>query len=132
MDREDTGERKRRHAENLGLSKYFVNGGIYGGNDPGYTNKLTFLQKLMQGGLNPGQLIMIEDSPSGIKAAKEAGCLAVGLAKDSSSREDLINAGADIIINGNYSKLDKILEILKIKTVPNPLETVSHEALASI
>ena len=128
----DTGERKRRHAENLGLSKYFVNGGIYGGNDPGYTNKLTFLQKLMQGGLNPGQLIMIEDSPSGIKAAKEAGCLAVGLAKDSSSREDLINAGADIIINGNYSKLDKILEILKIKTVPNLLETVSHEALASI
>ena len=109
------GEDKRKLAEELDLKEYF-RGGIYGTGDPGYTNKKKFLESR---GLKPQQLALVGDTVGDIRAAKETGCLAIGFAKDALTREALVKAGADIIINENYNNLEGILSVLKLQEIQN-------------
>ncbi|HWQ59654.1 MAG TPA: HAD family phosphatase [Candidatus Fimivivens sp.] len=50
-------------------------------------------------GLDPAECIVVEDADNGIRSAKAAGCIAVGLST-SLSRERLLAAGADLVIDG--------------------------------
>ncbi len=55
--------------------------------------------------------VVIEDSVSGIIAAKEAGCQVVGITT-SFSREKLLDAGANIIVDNFSSLYDRLNEII--------------------
>ena len=57
-------------------------------------------------GLSKHEIVMFGDSPFDILSAKEAGAIAVGIARDEETREALIRSGADIIINGDYEGVD--------------------------
>ncbi|NTV54917.1 MAG: HAD family phosphatase [Candidatus Moranbacteria bacterium] len=50
-------------------------------------------------GVDPDTCLVIEDAENGIRSAKAAGCVAVGLAT-TLSREKLIAAGADLVVDG--------------------------------
>ncbi|NTW14110.1 MAG: HAD family phosphatase [Candidatus Moranbacteria bacterium] len=50
-------------------------------------------------GIEPGSCLVIEDADNGIRSAKEAGCIVVGLAS-TMSKEILLSAGADYVIDG--------------------------------
>ena len=58
---------------------------------------------------------MVGDGVGDMQAAKAAGIVAVGLASTPERRKELIAAGADIIINGDYSDLDSILRALNLE-----------------
>jgi len=82
-------------------------------------NKQEFLEKIMKDkNLLPHQLVMIGDGAYDMESAKRAGCVAIGIAYDEQSRQMLIDAGADIIINNNFLDLNAILEVLNIRTSP--------------
>lgn len=67
-------------------------------------------------GFSNQEIAMFGDTPFDIKAAKNAGVIAIGIAEDEETREILIGAGADIIINGDYINID-LLPILNKETV---------------
>jgi len=48
-------------------------------------------------GLQPNECAVFEDAPSGIRAAKAAGCMAIGLTS-THAREELLQAGADAVV----------------------------------
>jgi HAD superfamily hydrolase (TIGR01509 family) len=50
-------------------------------------------------GCNPAECVVIEDADNGIRSAKAAGCIAIGITT-SLPRETLLAAGADYVING--------------------------------
>jgi beta-phosphoglucomutase len=50
-------------------------------------------------GVNASNVLVIEDSPNGIISAKEAGCEVIGITT-SFEKELLLNAGADLVIDG--------------------------------
>ncbi len=58
-------------------------------------------------GVDTHRCLVIEDSPSGIRAAKSAGCIAVGITT-TFSREVLQNVDADLIV-GHYEELRNYL-----------------------
>ena len=104
----------RECARQIGFTGFFKS---FHGSDE--YDKQEFLEKIMRDkSLLPNQLVMIGDGAYDIKSAKDAGCVAVGIAYDEQSRQMLIDAGADIIINNNFLDLDAILGVLNIRTSP--------------
>lgn len=74
----------------------------------GKPNPELFLKTAEQLGVKPEECIVIEDAPSGIKAAKSAGMRCIALKAHYVLEDELREAGADIIINN----LDEITEKL--------------------
>jgi beta-phosphoglucomutase-like phosphatase (HAD superfamily) len=60
-------------------------------------------------GLLPQVCMVIEDSDNGIKSAKAAGCLAVGITT-SFAKERLMQAGADYVVD-SFSELASLLSL---------------------
>lgn len=58
-----------------------------------------YLLAISRLGIQPEECLVIEDADNGIWSAKSAGCIAVGLST-SLSRERLLTAGADLVIDG--------------------------------
>jgi len=86
--------------ESMGMQGYFES--IVGAPKT-KVGELKKLKKAKQ--LTKNQLLMFGDGESDIKAAKEADCVAIGIAYDKESRDILVNAGADIIIWGDYTRI---------------------------
>lgn len=101
-----TKERAEKILSVLGLKKYFI--GVVSCEDvlnhePSIDTLALASKKL---GIPLSQCIVIEDSASGILAAKKAGCLAIGYAIYSEEQyTSLINAGADIVLK-NFRELN--------------------------
>ena len=106
----------------LDLAAYFeprVHGPV--NQDPKFS-KLKVMQQLVKQGYAARSLIAIGDGPAEIKAIKQVGGLAVGLASNEISgsgvdplkREHLIRAGADLII-GDYRCWAELFERLGLK-----------------
>ncbi|MCX5701158.1 MAG: selenide, water dikinase SelD [Candidatus Omnitrophica bacterium] len=75
-------------------------------------------------GLVDGQIVKFGDRVSDMQAAVNVGAVAIGIAKDALSRQRLIDAGANIIINGNFENAqDEILRLLGF-VMPENNETI--------
>ena len=110
-------EHRKSFAERLGIYQNFD--GIHGG-EP----KVGVVERYVSecGGKAATHVAVIGDGRADIEAAKKAGALAIGFAETPEKRDMLIAAGADIIINGNYLALAKILEILKLNPPHSPTD----------
>ena len=108
---------KIKMADRFGILEYFGKNGerIHGDGDERYEGKEEFLRSLITGEIKANQIVMFGDSLSDIKAAKSAGCIAIGIAKDNKLREEFIEAGTDIVIHGNCRNIREILAVLKVK-----------------
>lgn len=56
-----------------------------------------YLKGAKELGLNPKQLLVLEDSPAGIKAGKDAGCKVLGIASTHTAKQ-VKDAGADWVV----------------------------------
>lgn len=56
----------------------------------------------------PQHCLVVEDSDNGIRSAKAAGCMACGITSQFFSRERLMQAGADVVVD-HFSELSEIL-----------------------
>ncbi|MCM8827499.1 MAG: HAD-IA family hydrolase, partial [Candidatus Omnitrophica bacterium] len=115
--------KKKRQAKEFDLDKYFED--IFG--SPYSKNKEETLKKII--GINevkPEQVVMIGDGVVDMRAAKEAGCIAIGLSINKTTQEKLIQAGADIIIKKNYLRIDDIMRILLGKRKEDLNSTVGN------
>jgi beta-phosphoglucomutase len=62
-----------------------------------------FLKAISNAGKKASDILIIEDSPNGIIAGKSAGCFVIGITT-SFSNEELLSAGADLVVS-NYLEL---------------------------
>ncbi|MFS8865622.1 HAD family phosphatase [Synechococcus sp. H55.9] len=68
-----------------------------------------YLKTAAKVGLDPSRCLVVEDSTHGIRAAKGAGCLAVGLTT-AFTAEELRRAGADAVVN-SFAELAALLSL---------------------
>jgi phosphoglycolate phosphatase len=85
-----------------GFNRYFPFGGY--GSDSGDRTELTKCalargERLLGEKLDPKQVLVVGDTPKDLDAAHGAGCVAVGVATGHYSREQLDEAGADIVLD---------------------------------
>jgi phosphoglycolate phosphatase len=85
-----------------GFNRYFPFGGY--GSDSGDRIELTKYalqrgERLLGEALDPTQVLVVGDTPKDLDAAHGAGCVAVGVATGHYSREQLEEAGADIVLD---------------------------------
>jgi beta-phosphoglucomutase-like phosphatase (HAD superfamily) len=64
---------------------------------PGKPHPMLFLTAAEEASADPKDCIVVEDAPSGVKAAKAGGMKAVGLARHN-DEELLKSAGADLVV----------------------------------
>jgi phosphoglycolate phosphatase-like HAD superfamily hydrolase len=84
-----------------GFNRYFPFGGY--GSDSGDRIELTKCalargERLLGEALDPKQVMVVGDTPKDLDAAHGAGCVAVGVATGRYSREQLEEAGADVVL----------------------------------
>jgi phosphoglycolate phosphatase-like HAD superfamily hydrolase len=85
-----------------GFNRYFPFGGY--GSDSADRTELT-KRALERGGtligspLDPAKVLVVGDTPKDMEAARGAGCVALGVATGHYSREQLEEAGADIVLD---------------------------------
>ncbi|PIQ86746.1 MAG: hypothetical protein COV73_04255, partial [Candidatus Omnitrophica bacterium CG11_big_fil_rev_8_21_14_0_20_43_6] len=101
-------ESRSRTAQAVGVAKYLK--ALYGDGQKDIKIKDAF----SEWGFATSQAALIGDGVVDIVAALKAGVLAIGIAFNSEHRQRLINAGADIIINGDYRNCKELLEALNI------------------
>jgi phosphoglycolate phosphatase len=85
-----------------GFNRYFPFGGY--GSDSGDRIELTKCalqrgERLLGEPLDPAQTLVVGDTPKDLDAAHGAGCVAVGVATGHYTREQLEEAGADIVLD---------------------------------
>ena len=85
-----------------GFNRYFPFGGY--GSDSGDRIELTKRalargERLLGEPLDPTQVLVVGDTPKDLDAAHGAGCVAVGVATGHYTREQLEEAGADIVLD---------------------------------
>jgi phosphoglycolate phosphatase-like HAD superfamily hydrolase len=85
-----------------GFNRYFPFGGY--GSDSGDRTELTKCalargERLLGEPLDPKEVLVVGDTPKDLDAAHGAGCVAVGVATGKYSRQQLEEAGADIVLN---------------------------------
>jgi phosphoglycolate phosphatase-like HAD superfamily hydrolase len=85
-----------------GFNRYFPFGGY--GSDSGDRTELTKCallrgERLLGEALDPQRVLVVGDTPKDLDAAHGAGCMAVGVATGHYSREQLDEAGADIVLD---------------------------------
>jgi phosphoglycolate phosphatase len=85
-----------------GFNRYFPFGGY--GSDSGDRIELTKCalargERLLGEKLDPKQVLVVGDTPKDLDAAHGAGCVAVGVATGHYSREQLDEAGADVVLD---------------------------------
>jgi phosphoglycolate phosphatase len=85
-----------------GFNRYFPFGGY--GSDSGDRIELTNCalargERLLGEKLDPKQVLVVGDTPKDLDAAHGAGCVAVGVATGHYSREQLDEAGADVVLD---------------------------------
>jgi phosphoglycolate phosphatase len=85
-----------------GFNRYFPFGGY--GSDSGDRIELTKCalargERLLGEALDPKQVIVVGDTPKDLDAAHGAGCVALGVATGHYSREQLEEAGADVVLD---------------------------------
>jgi phosphoglycolate phosphatase-like HAD superfamily hydrolase len=85
-----------------GFNRYFPFGGY--GSDSGDRIELTKCalargERLLGEALDPKQVLVVGDTPKDLDAAHGAGCVAVGVATGHYSREQLEEAGADVVLD---------------------------------
>ena len=85
-----------------GFNRYFPFGGY--GSDSGDRTELTKYalargERLLGEKLDPKQVLVVGDTPKDLDAAHGAGCVAVGVATGHYSREQLDEAGADVVLD---------------------------------
>ncbi len=85
-----------------GFNRYFPFGGY--GSDSGDRIELTKCalqrgERLLGEALDPTQVLVVGDTPKDLDAAHGAGCVAVGVATGHYTREQLEEAGADIVLD---------------------------------
>jgi phosphoglycolate phosphatase len=85
-----------------GFNRYFPFGGY--GSDSGDRTELTKCalargERLLGEKLDPKKVLVVGDTPKDLDAAHGAGCVAVGVATGHYSREQLDEAGADIVLD---------------------------------
>jgi phosphoglycolate phosphatase len=85
-----------------GFNRYFPFGGY--GSDSGDRIELTRCalargERLLGEALDPKQVMVVGDTPKDLDAAHGAGCVAVGVATGHYSREQLEEAGADVVLD---------------------------------
>src|SRR3954462_1569577 len=84
-----------------GFNRYFPFGGY--GSDSGDRTELTKCalargERLLGEKLDPKRVLVVGDTPKDLDAAHGAGCVAVGVATGHYSREQLDEAGADVVL----------------------------------
>jgi phosphoglycolate phosphatase-like HAD superfamily hydrolase len=109
-----------KEAEALGVAHYF-DGQIYGAQGDSETDsKEVVIQRILtEHNLSGKELLVVGDGPVEIKAARQAGAVALGVAcneadrtsLDERKRQRLLLAGADLIIS-NFSHTAELVEIL--------------------
>jgi phosphoglycolate phosphatase-like HAD superfamily hydrolase len=99
---------RTQYAKELEIWEYFSV--IYGGGKKG-ENIIAWMQ---ENGVEPKEVALMGDGVPDIQAAHEAKILAIGFAPTPEYRERLIAAGADIIINGDFTDLEAILQAISI------------------
>ena len=97
---------------NLGLEKFELAScfnTIISGNDTikCKPNPEPYILMTQQLNISPEEALVIEDSPSGVLAAKNAGCPVFAITT-SFSKEELFKAGADFIVN-NFDEIKKTI-----------------------
>ena len=85
-----------------GFNRYFPFGGY--GSDSGDRTELTNCalargERLLGEKLDPKQVLVVGDTPKDLDAAHGAGCVAVGVATGHYTREQLEEAGADVVLD---------------------------------
>jgi phosphoglycolate phosphatase-like HAD superfamily hydrolase len=85
-----------------GFNRYFPFGGY--GSDSGDRIELTKCalargERLLGEKLDPKQVLVVGDTPKDLDAAHGAGCVAVGVATGHYTREQLEEAGADVVLD---------------------------------
>jgi phosphoglycolate phosphatase len=85
-----------------GFNRYFPFGGY--GSDSGDRIELTKCalqrgERLLGEPLDPQQVLVVGDTPKDLDAAHGAGCVAVGVATGHYTREQLEEAGADVVLD---------------------------------
>jgi phosphoglycolate phosphatase len=85
-----------------GFNRYFPFGGY--GSDSGDRTELTNCalargERLLGEKLDPKHVLVVGDTPKDLDAAHGAGCVAVGVATGHYSREQLEEAGADVVLD---------------------------------
>jgi phosphoglycolate phosphatase-like HAD superfamily hydrolase len=85
-----------------GFNRYFPFGG-YGSDSP---DRIELTQRALERGalllgeaLDPKQVLVVGDTPKDLDAAHGAGCVAVGVATGHYTREQLEEAGADVVLD---------------------------------
>ena len=85
-----------------GFNRYFPFGGY--GSDSGDRTELTRWHSREASGcsgekLDPAEVLVVGDTPKDLDAAHGAGCVALGVATGHYSREQLTEAGADVVLD---------------------------------
>jgi phosphoglycolate phosphatase-like HAD superfamily hydrolase len=85
-----------------GFNRYFPFGGY--GSDSGDRTELTRCalargERLLGEALDPSEVLVVGDTPKDLDAAHGAGCVAVGVATGHYTREQLEEAGADVVLD---------------------------------
>ncbi len=85
-----------------GFNRYFPFGGY--GSDSGDRTELTKCalargERLLGEALDPAAVFVVGDTPNDLDAAHGAGCVAVGVATGHYTREQLEQAGADVVLD---------------------------------
>lgn len=85
-----------------GFNRYFPFGGY--GSDSGDRTELTRCalqrgERLLGEPLDPSAVLVVGDTPKDLEAAHGAGCVAVGVATGHYTREQLEEAGADVVLD---------------------------------
>jgi phosphoglycolate phosphatase-like HAD superfamily hydrolase len=85
-----------------GFNRYFPFGG-YGSDSP---DRIELTERALERGalllgeaLDPKQVLVVGDTPKDLDAAHGAGCVAVGVATGHYTREQLEEAGADVVLD---------------------------------
>jgi len=106
---------KLNMVEQLGLSGYFQ--GVYGQGSIEFPefSKIGALMALVQRHEGSGgKVAMIGDGKGDMRAAKAAGAYAIALSHDAKNWRELVDAGADAVLNNFYNNPAEILKGLNI------------------
>lgn len=81
----------------------------------GKPNPEPYLKGIALLNLRPEEAIVIENAPLGVEAGHAAGCFTIGVTTGPIPSSELVNAGADLVVESMSALADMIPEIVSIK-----------------
>lgn len=105
---------KLKQAAAFGIGRYFNADKRNISGSPDSKSRM-LLKRKRDLGLSNNQIVHFGDMPIDIEEGKRAGCVTIAIARDAAAREALLKERPDVIIHGDYRRLETLLQVLNLK-----------------